>query len=77
MATPFHPFVLPRNRSRITGEPESKGSKKMPWNPGIDWIGFEDRGGGKLPGDLVWATNPKQYQEEKGFGELTEEQKKG
>lgn len=66
--TPFYPFVLPKNRQRITGEPESKGSKKTPLNPGIDWIGFEDRGGGAIAPDLRWSTNPKQYQEENGGG---------
>ena len=66
--TPFHPFVLPRDRSRITREPDSKGSRKTPLNPGLDWIGFQDRGGGKVPADLFWPTNPKQYQEEFGIG---------
>jgi len=72
MATPFYPFVVPKNRPRITREPESKGSKHTPLNPGIDWIGFFDRGGGKVPQDLEWTTNPKQYQEENGSGTLKE-----
>lgn len=68
MATPFHPFVLPRNRQRITGEPESIGSKMTPLNPGIDWIGFFDRQPTPMPSDFEWSTNPKQYQEENGAG---------
>jgi hypothetical protein len=70
METPFYPFVVPKNRPRITGEPESNGSKHTPLNPGIDWIGFFDRGGGKVPRDLDWPTNPKQYQEENGSGTM-------
>ena len=72
MTTPFYPFVVPKNRQRITGEPESKGSRQTPLNPGIDWIGFFDRGGGKVPPNLDWRTNPKQYQEENGGGTLRE-----
>lgn len=69
--TPFYPFVVSKDRSRITGEPDSKGSKKTPLNPGLDWIGYQDRGGGMTPADLQWTTNPKQYQEENGGGEVS------
>ncbi|MBL8917884.1 MAG: hypothetical protein JNJ54_03415 [Myxococcaceae bacterium] len=35
-----------------------------------EWsTGREQRGGGKVPADLTWPTNPKQYQEERGSGE--------
>lgn len=70
MTTPFHPFVIPQNRSRITGEPDALGSKKHELNPGLDWIGFGNRGGGKVAEDLSWDTNPKQSQEELGAGTL-------
>jgi len=33
------------------------------------WSG--ERGGGKVPADLDWKTNPKQYQEENGAGNVT------
>lgn len=69
MTTPFHPFVLPRDRKRITGEPDHHGAKVVPLNPGLDWIGFADRGGGQVSKDIVWRTNPKQYQEEFGSGD--------
>ncbi|MBX5481271.1 MAG: hypothetical protein IRZ16_05390 [Myxococcaceae bacterium] len=68
-ATPFYPFVVARDRSRITGEPDFRGSRKHPLNPGLDWIGQQDRGGGKVPAELAWTTNPKQYQEEIGTGD--------
>lgn len=70
MSTPFHPFVVPQNRPAITGEPDAKGSQKTPLNPGLDWIGAQDRGGGHVPEDLDWPTNPKQYQEENGGGDI-------
>jgi hypothetical protein len=69
MTTPFHPFFLPRDRARITSEPEHRGSKVHPLNPGLDWIGFADRGGGRVPADLDWPSNPKQYQEEFGVSD--------
>jgi hypothetical protein len=35
-----------------------------------EWsTGQSGRGGGKVPSDLGWPTNPKQYQEERGAGE--------
>lgn len=53
----------------------------VPWRKGADadpdlehhrrewWSG--ERGGGKVPADLDWRTNPKQYQEENGAGTVT------
>ncbi len=64
------PFTFPKNRSRVTGEPDGLGSGKHALNPGIDWIGAPHRGGGKIAEDLKWATNPKQFQEEHGAGTL-------
>lgn len=66
--TPYHPFVVPKDRTRFTNEPDCRGSKKTPLNPGIDWIGYQDRGGGSVPPRIEWTTNPKQYQEENGGG---------
>lgn len=73
--TPFYPFIVRKDRTNITYEPDSKGSKKTPLNPGLDWIGFQDRGGGKVPDDVTWTTNPKQYQEENGGGTVKPESK--
>lgn len=70
--TPFHPFVNRTDRQNVTSEPDCKGSRMSKLNPGLDWIGFQDRGGGRLPADLRWTTNPKQYQEENGGGEVSE-----
>lgn len=67
--TPFYPFVSRSDRTSISYEPDSRGSKKTPLNPGLDWIGFQDRGGGKVPASF-WPTNPKQNQEENGVGTM-------
>jgi hypothetical protein len=35
-----------------------------------EWgTGEKGRGGGKVPTDFSWGTNPKQHQEERGAGE--------
>jgi hypothetical protein len=49
------------NREPITREPDPAGrwSTKFP-----DMIGYKNQGGGKLPADFGWNTNPKQWQEE-------------
>jgi len=55
------PFVLPTHRERVTLEPDPGGrwSDKFP-----DMVGYKSQGGGKVPADFGWATNPKQWQEE-------------
>ena len=49
------------NREPITREtdPAGRWSAKFP-----DMIGYKSQGGGKLPADYGWNTNPKQWQEE-------------
>jgi hypothetical protein len=49
------------NREPITREPDPAGrwSTKFP-----DMIGYKNQGGGKVPADFGWNTNPKQWQEE-------------
>ena len=53
-------FHIP-NRESITKEPDPAGrwSKAFP-----DMIGYRNQGGGKVPEDYGWNTNPKQWQEE-------------
>jgi hypothetical protein len=61
------PFVVPANRQRITGgEPEPEGSHWTPAHQDVDWIGWANQGGGEVPDDLEWASNPNQHQEEEG-----------
>jgi hypothetical protein len=59
--TPFYPFIPRRNRPPITKEPDAAGR----WTPVFpDMIGYEQLGGGAVPGDFTWHSNPKQWQEE-------------
>jgi hypothetical protein len=55
------PFVIPPNRQEVTAEPDPGGrwSNQFP-----DMIGYKSQGGGKVPADFGWNTNPKQWQEE-------------
>ncbi|ADO75158.1 hypothetical protein [Stigmatella aurantiaca] len=54
------PFVIP-SRESVTREPDPGGR----WSPQFpDMIGYKSQGGGKVPDDFGWNTNPKQWQEE-------------
>ena len=61
MSDASKPFVLPTHREQVTLEPDPGGrwSDKFP-----DMIGYKSQGGGNVPADFGWATNPKQWQEE-------------
>jgi hypothetical protein len=61
------------NREPITREtdPAGRWSAKFP-----DMIGYKNQGGGKLPADFGWNTNPKQWQEEMTPATLAEEYRK-
>ena len=59
--TPFYPFVPRKQRSLVTKEPDTAGS----WTPLFpDMIGYGQQGGGAVPADFHWRSNPKQWQEE-------------
>jgi hypothetical protein len=65
--TPFYPFVPRKMRSRVTKEPDTAGH----WTSAFpDQIGYEQQGGGAVPADFHWRTNPKQFQEELTDAEL-------
>jgi hypothetical protein len=61
MSDSSKPFVLPPRRELVTQEPDPGGrwSDQFP-----DMIGYKNQGGGKVPADFTWTTNPKQWQEE-------------
>jgi hypothetical protein len=49
------------HREPITRETDPAGR----WSAGFpDMIGYKNQGGGKVPADYGWNTNPKQWQEE-------------
>jgi len=59
--TPFYPFIPRKQRALVTREPDVAGR----WTPLFpDMIGYEQEGGGSVPPDFHWRSNPKQFQEE-------------
>jgi hypothetical protein len=54
--------VVPGNRTAVTGEPTGAGYD--PRFPDVSWEGSGGRGGGRVPEDYAWPTNPKQHQDE-------------
>jgi hypothetical protein len=67
---PAPPFRLPAERARITRETDEQGK----WTPQFpDMLGHQQFGGGEVPKDFVWPSNPKEWQEELSNGELVRE----
>ncbi len=65
--TPFYPFLPRKMRSLVTHEPDAAGR----WTPLFpDMIGYGQQGGGSVPVDFTWRSNPKQNQEEMTDAEL-------
>jgi hypothetical protein len=58
------PFVVPANRPEVTDEPEQRGSGHDPRFPDVSWLGTAQHGGGRMPADFEWTTNPKERQDE-------------
>lgn len=58
------PFVVPPNRTEVTDEPEQRGTGHDPRFPDVSWIGTAQQGGGHMPEDYEWPTNPKQRQDD-------------
>ena len=59
--TPFYPFIPRKQRALVTREPDVAGR----WTALFpDMIGYEQEGGGAVPPDFHWRSNPKQFQEE-------------
>jgi hypothetical protein len=58
------PFVAPANRQAVTDEPEPKGTGDDPRFPDVSWLGTEQYGGGRMPEDYEWPTNPKEKQDQ-------------
>ncbi len=65
--TRSNPFVLPRDRQRITREPDRNG-QWTPNYPDNEWLGFANQGGGRVPADFRWTSNPKERQERESAG---------
>lgn len=66
---PFYPFVIPdTDRALVTQETEPAGDHHDPHHQDIDWIGHAQQGGGSVPEDFEWRSNPKQDQDEGNNG---------
>jgi hypothetical protein len=52
------------DRSAVTGEPEPISGHADPRFPDVSWIGHAQEGGGHVPDDFEWPTNPKQRQDD-------------
>jgi hypothetical protein len=57
-------FVAQRSRPQVTGEPERRSPGWDPRFPDVDWIGSAQQGGGRVPEDFEWKSNPKQHQDD-------------
>jgi hypothetical protein len=67
---PAPPFRLPAERARITREPDESGK----WTPKFpDMLGEAQFGGGEVPKEFTWPSNPKEWQEELSNDELRRE----
>lgn len=50
---------VPCNRQNVTSEPELDGSHHDPRFPDNDWLGSVNMGGGAVPADFEWRSNPR------------------
>ncbi len=57
-APEIHLAVL-GDRERVTREPDLAGDHHDPRFPDNDWIGSVNMGGGAVPADLEWRSNPR------------------
>jgi hypothetical protein len=49
----------PANRQAVTDEREPDGHHHDPQHQDQDWIGTANQGGGKVPADYQWTSNPR------------------
>jgi hypothetical protein len=65
---PAPPFVPRANREAVTQEPEPAGDHCDALHEDQDWIGSAQQGGGQVPDDFRWRSNPKYWQEQLSAG---------
>ena len=53
-------FCCPPDRERVTREPDQAGTHPVPDHADQDWISYRNQGGGYVPGDYAWRSNPKE-----------------
>lgn len=52
------PFEVPKNRREVTEEPTDAFMKSQ-----VSWDGWAAHGGGHVPDDYAWTSNPKERQD--------------
>ncbi|XXF78832.1 hypothetical protein P2318_03460 [Myxococcaceae bacterium GXIMD 01537] len=58
-------FVVPANRPEVTDEPQPFPDRLDPRFPDVSWDGAAStHGGGHVPEDFTWGSNPKQRQDD-------------
>jgi hypothetical protein len=61
------PFTLPdREGGHPGGAPAGRLRRRARAPRPRVWIGFENTGGGSIPDDYAWTSNPKQVQDDLG-----------
>jgi hypothetical protein len=65
---PLPTFVALRARVEITGEPERSPSEDDDFYPDVDWVSYGCMGGGHVPDDYEWTSNPKEEQDAASIG---------
>lgn len=58
------PYTPIEPRPRVTEEPEPSGVHADPEFPDVSWLGRAQIGGGHVPDDYEWRSNPKEHQDE-------------
>lgn len=58
------PFVVPLDRAAVTLEPSPGGGACNPLHNDREWVGWVDQGGGFVPPEHAWTSNPKQAQDD-------------
>ncbi len=59
-------FVVPDDRQEVTLEPPQLGGDWDPIHNDREWIDYRNQGGGHVPEDHGWTSNPKQVQDDLG-----------
>ena len=62
------PFTVQRDRERFHHEHEQRGTRPSKHHQDQDWIGSAHQGGGHVPADYAWTSNPKQEQDDQSAG---------
>lgn len=58
------PFTLPDRDEVTQHEPPQIGVDAVPEHNDREWIGFANMGGGRVPDEHTWTSNPKQDQDD-------------